>query len=73
MTILKRLALNLLRQDNSKGSLKIKRYHAGLNNNFLLQILSNSWHILTCYFDAITLSEILPLQLKHSKKIHETD
>ena len=42
MTILKRLALNLLRQDNSKGSLKMKRYQAGLNNNFLVQILSNS-------------------------------
>ena len=42
MTILKRLALNLLRQDSSKGSLKMKRYQAGLNNNFLLQILSNS-------------------------------
>ena len=42
MTILKRLALNLLRQDTSKGSLKMKRYQAGLNNNFLLQILSNS-------------------------------
>ena len=42
MTILKRLALNLLRQDDSKGSLKMKRYQAGLNNNFLLQILSNS-------------------------------
>lgn len=42
MTILKRLALNLLRHDNSKGSLKMKRYQAGLNNNFLLQILSNS-------------------------------
>ena len=42
MTILKRLALNLLRQDNSKGSLKMKRYQAGLNNNFLLQILSDS-------------------------------
>lgn len=42
MTILKRLALNLLRQDNSQGSLKMKRYQAGLNNNFLLQILSNS-------------------------------
>lgn len=42
MTILKRLALNLLRQDNSKGSLKMKRYQAGLNNSFLLQILSNS-------------------------------
>lgn len=58
MTILKRLALNLLRQDKSSGSLKmnergagvpcaypielLKRYQAGLNNNFLLQILSNS-------------------------------
>lgn len=42
MTILKRLALNLLRQDTSKGSLKMKRYQAGLNNNFLLQLLSNS-------------------------------
>ena len=42
MTILRRLALNLLRQDTSKGSLKMKRYQAGLNNNFLLQILSNS-------------------------------
>ena len=42
MTILKRLALNLLRHDNSKSSLKMKRYQAGLNNNFLLQILSNS-------------------------------
>jgi predicted transposase YbfD/YdcC len=42
MTILKRLALNLLRQDNSQGSLKMKRYQAGLNDNFLFQILSNS-------------------------------
>ena len=42
MTILKRLALNLLRQDNYQGSLNMKRYQAGLNNNFLLQILSNS-------------------------------
>lgn len=42
MTILRRLALNLLRQDTSKGSLKMKRYKAGLDNNFLLQILANS-------------------------------
>ena len=42
MTILRRLALNLLRQDTSSGSLKMKRYQAGLNNNFLIQILSNS-------------------------------
>lgn len=42
MTILRRLALNLLRQDTAKGSLKMKRYQAGLDNNFLLQILANS-------------------------------
>ncbi len=42
MTILKRLALNLIRQDSSKGSLKMKRYQAGLDNNFLLKILSAS-------------------------------
>jgi predicted transposase YbfD/YdcC len=42
MTILRRLALNLLRQDTSKSSLKMKRYQAGLDNNFLLHILSNS-------------------------------
>ena len=42
MTILKRLALNLLRQDSSKGSLKMKRYQSGLDNNFLLKILSAS-------------------------------
>lgn len=42
MTLLRRLALNLLRQDTSKGSLKMKRYRAGLDNNFLRQILSHS-------------------------------
>jgi predicted transposase YbfD/YdcC len=42
MSILRRLALNLLRQDTSKSSLKMKRYQAGLDNNFLLQILSHS-------------------------------
>ena len=42
MSILRRLALNLLQQDASKASLKMKRYQAGLDNNFLLQILSNS-------------------------------
>lgn len=42
LTILRRLALNLLRQDTSKASLKMKRYQAGLDNNFLLQVLYNS-------------------------------
>ena len=42
MSILRRLALNLLRQDTSKGSLKMKRYKAGLDDDFMLQILANS-------------------------------
>lgn len=49
LTILKRLALNFLCQDTSRGSLKMKRYQAGLNNNFLLQIRSN----ILAYFDLI--------------------
>lgn len=42
MSLLRRLALNLLRQETSKGSLKMKRYKAGLDNNFLLKILTES-------------------------------
>jgi predicted transposase YbfD/YdcC len=38
MSILRRLALNLLRHDTTKSSLKMKRYQAGLDNNFLLQM-----------------------------------
>jgi predicted transposase YbfD/YdcC len=40
MSLLRRLALNLLRQEPSKGSLAMKRYRAGLDNQFMLQILS---------------------------------
>jgi predicted transposase YbfD/YdcC len=40
MSLLRRLALNLLRQEPSKGSLAMKRYRAGLDNQFLRQILS---------------------------------
>ncbi|MGD2180696.1 ISAs1 family transposase [Lusitaniella coriacea] len=42
LSLLRRLALNILRQDSSPGSLKMKRYRAGLDNNFLLQILAAS-------------------------------
>jgi predicted transposase YbfD/YdcC len=42
LSILHRLALNLLRQDPSKGSLKMKRYRAALDNRFLLSILQHS-------------------------------
>lgn len=39
VSLLRRLALNLLRQHPGKGSLKMKRYRAGLDNSFLLEIL----------------------------------
>lgn len=38
--VLRRLALNLLRQELSKGSLAMKRYRAGLDDQFVPQILS---------------------------------
>ncbi len=37
---LRRLALNLLKQDITKGSLKQKRYRAALGESFLLQLLT---------------------------------
>lgn len=40
LSLLRRLALNLLRQEPSKGSLAMKRYRAGLDDQFMLQILS---------------------------------
>jgi predicted transposase YbfD/YdcC len=42
MSLLRRLTLNILRQDKSKGSLTMKRYKAGLNNNFLVSVLLDS-------------------------------
>jgi predicted transposase YbfD/YdcC len=39
-SVLRRFALNLLRQDSSKGSLAMKRYKAGLNDQFMVQILA---------------------------------
>ncbi len=55
MTILRRLALDLLPQNTSLDSLKIKRYHAGLDNNCLLQILSDSVFLNFNFFYVITL------------------
>lgn len=42
MSLLRRLALNLLRQEPSKGSLAMKRYRAGLDDPFMLKILTAS-------------------------------
>jgi predicted transposase YbfD/YdcC len=40
LSVLRRLALNLLRQEPSKASLMMKRYRAGLDDQFMLAILS---------------------------------
>jgi predicted transposase YbfD/YdcC len=42
VSLLRRLALNLLRREPSKGSLAMKRYRAGLDNQFLLQVLTSA-------------------------------
>jgi len=39
MSLLRRLSLNLLRQETSKLSLKMKRYKAAMDNQFLLKVL----------------------------------
>ena len=40
MALFRQLALNILKQDLSKMSLKQKRFYAGLNDSFLLQLLT---------------------------------
>ena len=40
MSLLRRLALNVLHQEASKGSLAMKHYRAGLDDQFMRQILS---------------------------------
>jgi predicted transposase YbfD/YdcC len=39
MAVLRHIALNLLRQEPSKGSLKTKRFRAALNDDYLAQVL----------------------------------
>jgi predicted transposase YbfD/YdcC len=39
MTVLRHLALNILKKDKTKGSLRTKRYKAALNTTFLEQLL----------------------------------
>ena len=38
--VLRHIALNILKQDTSKGSLKQKRYRAALDDSFLLKLLT---------------------------------
>jgi predicted transposase YbfD/YdcC len=41
MAVLRHLALNILKSDTSKGSLRNKRYRAALDDSFLFSLLSN--------------------------------
>lgn len=45
MSLMRRLTLNLLRQEKSNTSLTMKRYKAAMDNNFLLKILTDSGFI----------------------------
>ena len=40
MAILRHISLNMLRQDKSKGSIRVKRYRAALNTSFLEILLA---------------------------------
>jgi len=40
LIVLRNIALNILKQDSSKGSLRQKRYRAALDDTFLHKLLS---------------------------------
>jgi len=40
MAVLRSIALNLLKRDSSKSSLRQKRFRAAMDNNFLLHLIS---------------------------------
>lgn len=46
LALLRKIALNLLRQHPAKGSLKSKRYRAGLNEDFLMSVLKSSFNLM---------------------------
>lgn len=46
LTVLRKIALNLIRQHPAKGSLKGKRYRAALNEDFLLQVMQPSFNLM---------------------------
>lgn len=46
LALLRKIALNLLRQQPTKGSLKGKRYQAALNEDFLLSVLKSSFFLM---------------------------
>jgi len=44
--VLRKIALNLIRQHPTKGSLKGKRYRAALNEDFLLSVMQSSFNLM---------------------------
>ena len=46
LALLRKIALNLLRQHPAKGSLKGKRYRCALNEDFLLDVMKSSFNLM---------------------------
>jgi predicted transposase YbfD/YdcC len=46
LALLRKIALNLIRQHPAKGSLKGKRYRAALNEHFLLEVMQSSFYLM---------------------------
>jgi predicted transposase YbfD/YdcC len=46
LALMRKIALNLIRQHPAKGSLKGKRYRAALNEDFLLQVMLSSFNLM---------------------------
>jgi predicted transposase YbfD/YdcC len=46
LALLRKIALNLIRQHPAKGSLKRKRYRAALDEDFLLEVIQSSFNLM---------------------------
>jgi predicted transposase YbfD/YdcC len=46
LALLRKIALNLVRQHPSKGALKRKRYRAALNEDFLFEVIQSSFNLM---------------------------
>jgi hypothetical protein len=45
-SLLRKFALNMLKKDTSKGSLKNKRYRASVNEDFLAGLVTSSFNLM---------------------------
>ncbi|MBL8154037.1 MAG: hypothetical protein JNM70_07625 [Anaerolineae bacterium] len=46
LALLRKIALNLVRQHPAKGALKRKRYRAALNEDFLFDVIQSSFNLM---------------------------